>query len=69
MCRSLPLNYICVHLIQILDGSFDVLSVDFGSLPCKFKADSMIGAKTELYSIIVQVFYSNIQQLRWYDRL
>jgi len=56
-----------VHLIQILAGSFDVLSVDFGSVPHKFKAHSMIGAKTELYSLIV--LYSNVQQISSYDRL
>jgi len=56
-----------VLLIHILAGSFDVLSVAFGSVPHKFKADSMIGAKTELYSIIE--LYSNVQQISWYDRL
>ena len=48
-------------MIQIVAGSFDVLSVVFGSVPHKFKADSMIHAKTELYSIIV--LYSNVQQI------
>lgn len=61
MSRSLSFNYICVHLIQILAVSFDVLSIVFGSVPHKFKADSMIGAKTELCSIIV--LYSNVQQI------
>lgn len=61
MSRSLSFNYIYVHLIQILAGSFDVLSVVFGSVSHKFKTDSMIGAKTELYSIIV--LYSNVQQI------
>jgi len=56
-----------VHLIQILAGYFDVLGVVFGSVHHKFKAHSMIDAKTELYSVIV--LYSNVQQISWYDRL
>jgi len=61
MSRSLSFSYICVHLIQILAGSFEVLSVVCHSVPHTFKADSMIGAKTELYSIII--LYSNVQQI------